>query len=119
MTKPKKLNLLKAQNFAKTNSSGTDFLILTAKETFIDLQKTFTKALILRHFNPKCHIWIEINTSEYAIGGVLSQMTSNHLDQLSSNHVTYKNLNLISSKSEIGQWYLAAFFSQKIISAET
>ncbi len=38
-------------------------------------------------------------------------------DQHSSGHVTHKDPNL--SKSEIGQWQPVAFFSQKMISAET
>ncbi len=58
-------------NFAKANS-GTDFLIPGAKEAFIHLQKAFTKALILRHFDPECHIRIETDALGYAIGGVLS-----------------------------------------------
>ena len=45
-------------------SSGTkakrsfkaDFLTSGVKETFIHLQKAFTKALILRYFDPECHI---------------------------------------------------------------
>ncbi len=46
-------------------------------------------------------------------------MTSDHSDQLISDHVIHKNLNPISSKSEIGQWHLVAFFSQKMIPAKT
>ncbi len=38
-------------------------------------------------------------------------------DQHFSDHVTHDDLN--SSKSEIGQWHPLAFFSQKMISAET
>ncbi len=33
--------------------------------------------------------------------------------------MTRENLNLISSKSKIGQWYLIGFFSQKMIPTET
>ena len=42
-------------NFAKANSKP-DFLTLEAKKAFIYLQKAFTKALILRHFDPEHHI---------------------------------------------------------------
>ncbi len=45
----------KKSNFAKANS-GTDFLTPGAKDTFIHLRKAFTKAPILRHFDPECHI---------------------------------------------------------------
>ena len=58
--------------FTKANSSGTDFLTIGAKEAFIHLRKVFTKTSILRLFDPKHHIWIESNASEYAIGGVFS-----------------------------------------------
>ena len=43
LTKPKKSNLVKAQNFAKAKSFETDFLISKAKKIFIYLQKAFTK----------------------------------------------------------------------------
>ncbi len=46
-------------------------------------------------------------------------MTLEYSDQLSSNYVTHENLNPISSKSEIGQWYPVAFFPRKIIPAGT
>ncbi len=107
LTKFKKSDLPKA-------SSETDFLTFGAKETFIHLRKSFTKALILRHFDPECHIRIETDALGYASGGVLSQMT---LDQHSSNHVTYEDP--ISSKSEIDQWHPVVFFSQKMILTET
>ncbi len=61
----------KKPNFAKTNS-GTDFLTPGAKEAFIHLRKAFTKAPILRHFDPDHHIRIETDASGYAIDGVLN-----------------------------------------------
>ncbi len=110
LTKPKKSNVVKVQNFAKANSFEIDFLTPGAKEAFIHLRKAFTKALILRHFDPEYYIRIETNVLGYAIGRVLSQIISDHLDQLFSNHVTQKNLNPIFSKSKIGQWHSIAFF---------
>ncbi len=100
-------------NIAKANS-GTDFLISRAKKAFIHLQRAFIEAPILKYFDPEHHIWTGTDASGYAIGGVLSQMTS---DQHSSGHVTHEDPN--SSKSEIGQWYPVAFFFQKMIPAET
>ncbi len=41
------------------------------------------------------------------------------LDQHFSSHVTHEDPNSEFPKSEIGQWYLVAFFSQKMISAKT
>ncbi len=95
-----------------------DFFTSKAKKTFIHLRKAFTNP-ILWHFDPEHHIHIKTDALEYAIGEVLSQITSEHSDQLFSNHLTHKNLNPISSKSEIGQWYLIVFFSQKMIPAES
>ena len=57
----------------------------------------FLKAPILHHFDPKCHIRIETDASGYAIGGVLSQLTSD----------------------DLGRWHPVAFFSRKMILAET
>ncbi len=95
LTKSKRTDLPKA-NFARVNS-GTDFLTTKAKKALIHLRKAFIEAPILRHFDLEYHIWIETNALGYAIGGVLSQMTSDHSDQLSSNYVTHENLNPISS----------------------
>lgn len=60
---------------------------------------------------------MEIDALAYAIVGVLTQMTLHHLDQRFSEHVTHKNL--ISFQFEIDQWHSVAFFSQKMIPAET
>ena len=48
------------------------FLTPSAREAFYQLRQAFTKAPILRHFDPECHIRIETDASGYAIGGVLS-----------------------------------------------
>ena len=64
---------------------------------FTELRQAFLKAPILHHFDPEHHIWIETDVSGYAIGGVLNQLT---LDDL-------------------GRWHPVAFFSRKMISAET
>ncbi len=69
-TKSKKSDLPKA-SFVRVNSA-TDFLTHKAKKAFIHLQNAFTKALILKHFDPKYYICIEINALGYAITGVLS-----------------------------------------------
>ncbi len=108
-----KLAKSKKPNFAKTNS-GSDFLIFEVKEVFIHLRKAFNEVPIFNHFDQGCHIQIETDTLGYAIGGVLSQMI---LDQHFSGHMTHKDP--ILSMSKIGQWYLVAFFSQKMIPAET
>ncbi len=57
----------------------------------------FVEAPILNHFDLECHIWIETDTSGYAIGEILSQLTSD----------------------DSGQWHLVAFFSRKMILVET
>ena len=54
---------------------GSGFFTSEASLAFTQLRKAFTKAPILYHFNPKCHIRIETNALGYTIGGVLSQLT--------------------------------------------
>ena len=99
-TKSQKPKLIKPKksDFEKTNSFGTDFLTLKAKKAFIHLRKVFTDALILRYFDPECHIRIETDVSGYAIGGLLSQMT---LDQHSSDHVIHKANDQMNPPSKI------------------
>ncbi len=61
------------------------------------MRQAFLKALILNHFDPERHIRIETDASGYAIGEVLSQLTSD----------------------DSGRWHLVAFFSRKMIPVET
>lgn len=63
----------------RSSESGTRFFIPRARLSFAKLRQTFIKALILYHFDAKCHIWIEINISGYIINRVLSQSTLNSL----------------------------------------
>ena len=86
---------------------GPKFLTPNARIAFNHLWLTFTKAPILWHFNPECHIRIETDASGYAISRVLNQLTSG------------TNPNRIVTKIDLGQWHLVAFFSRKIIPAET
>lgn len=60
---------------------GTGFFIPRARLTFAKLRQAFHIALILHYFNPDCHIRIEIDVSNYAIGGMFSQLTSDSLCQ--------------------------------------
>ena len=69
------------------------FLTSGANKAFNCLRQAFIKALILQHFNPECHIQIETDAAGYAIGGVLSQLSSCWVDPDDS----------ISSKSDFGQ----------------
>ena len=62
-------------NFGATKTEPS-FLTPKARSAFNRLRLAFTKAPILRHFDPECHIWIETDALGYAIGGVLSQLTS-------------------------------------------
>ena len=94
-----------------TNSDATKygpkFLIPDARTAFNRLRLAFTKALIFWHFDPECHIRIETDASGYAISGVLSQMTSG------------TNPDGVVTKADLGQWHPVAFFSRKMIPAET
>ena len=88
LSKFKKLKNNKSEILTRTNLGITEesmFLTPGAREAFNQLRQTFTEAPILWHFDPECHIRIETNASGYAIGGVLSQLTS---DQLTSDYLT-------------------------------
>ena len=87
----------KRSKFKNLYKSTSDFLIPGARLAFTKLRQAFLKALILHHFDPERHIRIETDASGYAIGRVLSQLT---LDNL-------------------GRWHPIAFFSRKMIPAET
>ena len=88
----------KVQNSSKSKETvWLDFFILGAKLAFAELRQAFVKALILYHFDPEYHIRIETDVSRYAIGGVLIWLI---LD-------------------DSGRWHSVAFFSWKMIPAET
>ena len=100
------------------------FLTPDAKEAFNRLRQAFIKAPILRHFDPESHIRIETDASGYAIGGVLSQLSSDWVTPEESNSVNSrasesKNLVRNSTKSDFGQWHPVVYFSRKMIPAET
>ena len=58
-------------NFGATEVAAS-FLTPGARETFNRLWLAFTKAPILWHFDPECHIQIETDASDYAISNMLS-----------------------------------------------
>ena len=65
----------------KNLNGAIGYLTPNARQTFIQLRQTFTKALILWHFDPKCHIQIETDALGYAIDKVLNQVTLDNLGQ--------------------------------------
>ena len=82
---------------SKKTVGSSNFLTLEARLAFSKLKQTFLKASILHHFDLECHIRIETDVSGYAISGVFNQLTL---------------LNL-------GRWHPMAFYTQKMIPAET
>ena len=72
----KKTETSRARNL---NSQLEVFLITDAKRAFIKLRQTFIKAPILNHFDSERYIRIETGVLGYAIGRVLSQLTSDTL----------------------------------------
>ena len=82
---------------SKNLNGITGYLTPDGKRAFIQLRQAFTEAPIFRQFDPEYHIRIETDASGYAIGGVLSQLTSDNL----------------------GRWHPVAFYSRKMIPAET
>ena len=91
-------SLSKSKNLFKSKKTiRSYFFTPRAKLAFTKLRQAFFKALILHHFDPKRHIRIETDVSSYVIGRVLIQLTSDDSDQ----------------------WHPIAFFSRKMIPAET
>ena len=88
----------KSKNLSKSKKAvgPLDFLTPGAKLAFTKLRQAFLKAPILHHFDPECHIRIELDVSGYAIGEVFSQLTSD----------------------DLGRWHQVTFFSRKMIPAE-
>ena len=74
---------------SKNLNEATGYLTFKARLAFTQLKKAFTKASILQHFDSEYHIRIKTDVSDYAIGGVLSQLTLENL----------------------GQWHLVVFYS--------
>ena len=95
--KVQKTSMSKNSSKSKMAVGASDFLTPGAKLAFTKLKQAFLKALILHPLNPERHIRIETDASGYAIGGVLSQLTSD----------------------DSGRWHPVAFFSRKMIPAET
>ena len=77
-------------------ADNSSFLTSEAKLAFLWLKQVFTEAPILHHFDLKRYIRIVTDAFRYAIGGILSQLIS-----------------------ETGQLHPIAFFSRKMIPAET
>ena len=94
----KSKNLFKSKKLSESKKMlGLDFFIFGAKLVFTKLRQAFVKALFLHHFDLEHYIRVETDVLNYAISGVFSQLTS----------------------EDLGRWHLVAFFSQKIILAET
>ena len=87
--------------------TGPSFLTPKARSALNLLRLAFIEVPILWYFNPECHIYIETNALGYAIGSVLSQLSSG------------TSLDEVVTKTDLGQWHPVAFFLRKIISAET
>ena len=72
-----KAEIVRAKNLS---SQSALFLTSEAKKVFTKLRQAFVKAPILNHFDLERHIRIEMDATCYAIGGILSQLTSDNLD---------------------------------------
>ena len=77
-TKSKILVKFKNHDFFKFRPEKTEtgFYTPETRLAFTQLKQAFVEISILHHFDPESHIWIEINTSNYAIDDVLSQLFS-------------------------------------------
>ncbi len=89
-----KLDVSQAKNLS---SQSRSFFISKARKAFTKLRQAFVETLILNYFDLERHIRIETDASGYAIGRILSQLTSD----------------------DSGWWHPVLFFSRKIIPAKT
>ena len=103
----KKLSKNRNSTNSNVTKDGPKFLTSNARTAFNRLRLTFTKTPILWHFDLECHIWIETNTLDYAISGVLSQFISG------------TSPDKVITKTKLGQWHLVMFFLRKIFPTET
>ena len=71
----------KVQKLSKSKKPESGFFTPGARKAFMKLRQAFIKAPILDHFDPECYIRVETDTSGYAIGRVLSQLTLDDLGQ--------------------------------------
>ena len=104
--------LIKSKSYSfppnsRNREAETGFLTLEARLAFTQLKQAFVKAPILHHFDLESYIQIETDISGYAIGGILSQLSSG------------TRADGVVTKADLGQWHPVAFFSRKIIPVET
>ena len=110
MTKSKILVKSKSHDFppnSRNKEARMGFLTSEARLAFTQLKQAFVKAPILHHFDLESYIQIETDISGYAIGGILSQLSSG------------TRADGVVTKADLGQWHPVAFFSRKIIPVET
>ena len=67
----KKLSKIKNLSNFYIKKNKSSFLTFDVKIAFHCLQLTLIKALIFQHFDPKCHIWIDIDALNYIIDNML------------------------------------------------
>ena len=108
-TKSKILVKSKNHNFpmSMTKEAGTGFFTPKARLAFTQLRQTFVEAPIFHHFDSKSHIRIETDASGYAIGGILSQLSSG------------TRPDKVGTKDDLSQQHLVDFFFRKMILVET
>ena len=88
----------KFKNLSKSKKTvRSDFLTLGTRLAFTTLRQAFVKASIFNHFHLERHTRFKTDISGYALGEILSQLTSD----------------------DLGRWYLITFFLQKMIPAKT
>jgi len=92
-------NMLKG--IKKKKKTGAFMLTDSVRGAFKKLCDAFTKVPVLVHFNPKQPIRLETDASGYTIAGILSQPAD-----------------MQATSKSLAHWYLVAFWSRKIISAE-
>ena len=71
----------KFKKLFKPKKTKLCFFIFKTRLAFTKLKQAFVKVPIFYHFDPKCHIWIEMDVLSYVICGIFSQLALNNLGQ--------------------------------------
>ena len=72
-------NKIVKRSLSKNLNRATGYPIPNARQTFTQLKRTFTKALMLQHFDLKYYIKIKTEVLDYAISRVLNLLFLNNL----------------------------------------
>lgn len=81
----------KSKNVIQLKEIEMGFLTAETRLTFTKLRQAFIKTSFFLYFDPEYHIWIIMNVSGYAIGGVLSQLIGDNSSRWLNSFILLEN----------------------------